>query len=267
MGAGPIVADDDENVPRIGLGGGAAKADLAESDVFLRRADGEDAEIGREPVERGLLFGDAAGTGEDDLARALRLLLGDAGVIESLFQIQGGSRGLGFADRLFDDGVLGFEGSGGRGESVGADEHHAVAGGKRAQVGAGGGSGFVEQRALAGPRTHPGGGIEDQNVIAAGAVDDAEAGARDGGEEQKKADEFEDEAPGLLDAAAVFKLGANVGADPESQGRNNLVTLGAVEQIERDDAGRNGAGEAQKLAEAEIEKIHCNTPLATSELK
>ena len=73
-------------------------------------------------------------------------------------------------------------------------------------------------------------------MVAAGIADKAQAWSGDRRHQQEQAHELEQETPRLLDAAAMLKLGADVGADPEAQGRYHLVALGTVQQVQRDDA-------------------------------
>ena len=46
----------------------------------------------------------------------------------------------------------------------------------------------------------------------------------------------------------MFQLGADVGVGPEAQGGDYLLALGAVEEIQRDDAGGDRTDEPEEFA-------------------
>ncbi len=129
-GTRAVVADGYEDVPNVGGAGRAAESDFAEADIFLIRVGREEADVGGDVGERRLLFGNAAGSGEDDFSGALGLEFHrPLRVLEGLLEIERGGSGLRGADGFFDGGAAGFERRGGRGERVGANQHHAVAAG------------------------------------------------------------------------------------------------------------------------------------------
>ena len=86
-------------------------------------------------------------------------------------------------------------------------------------------------------------------MIAAGVVDNPEARTRNRGDQQKQTDELEQQTPRLLDPAAVLKLCADIGADPESESGDYLVALGSIEEIKRDDSCGDPAHQAEKFTE------------------
>ena len=106
----------------------------------------QNAEIRGDSGEGRLVLGDPGGAGENNLACTLSLqLLGSLREFESLRKIQGGCAGLRLADGVVEDLAIGLEGRDRGGESIGANEHDAVARGERFHVGEGGGAGFVDE--------------------------------------------------------------------------------------------------------------------------
>jgi hypothetical protein len=89
-------------------------------------------------------------------------------------------------------------------------------------------------------------------MIASGIVDDTEARTGNRGYQKEQADELQQQTPGLLDAAAMLELRAYIGADPETEGRYDLVALGAVEEIEGNDSSGYRAHQAEEFTETEI---------------
>jgi hypothetical protein len=86
-------------------------------------------------------------------------------------------------------------------------------------------------------------------MITACVVDDAEPRTGYRGDQQEQTDKLEQQTPRLLDPAAMLQLSADIGTDPESQGRHDLVPLRAVEQVKRNYAGGDRAHQAEKLTE------------------
>ena len=189
----------------------------------------------------------AAGADVNDFAGALGLqMLGLLREFKCLFQVQRGRSRLGSANRLFHLAEIRFEGSRRRGQRVGANQHHTVPAGKGAEIRSGGIASFVEQRALPASRlrqfSHDRRGVQNQHVVAARSADHAQSGSGDGEQQQKQADDFKQQAPRLLNAAAMLQLRAHSGAGPEAERGDNLLALGAVQQIQRDHASRDRAG-------------------------
>ena len=167
-----VVFNGHEDLPELGVGRGAAEGDLADTDVAEVALDGEEAEVGGEFGFGGQVVGvGAEGADEDDVAEAAAVLaLHLAGEIERGAEVEGRGAGAGFEDRLFGGRAVGGEDGGGGGEGVGADEHDAVGGGEAAEPEDGVAFGLVEEGAGAGAGTHPGGAVEDEDVVAAHAV-------------------------------------------------------------------------------------------------
>jgi hypothetical protein len=93
-------------------------------------------------------------------------------------------------------------------------------------------------------------------MIAAGSIEDSESRSGDSREQQREAEELKKEAPGLLDAAAVMKLGSRFSGVPEAKSRDDVAALRAVEEIKGDNACGVDSNEPQQFAQAEVEKVH-----------
>ena len=100
-------------------------------------------------------------------------------------------------------------------------------------------------------------------MIQTPAIDQTKAWTRNRQQQQRKTEQLQEQTQGLLNLAAVFELGADVRVGPKTQRRDNLFALGAVEHVEGDDTGGDSSQQAQQLAQAQIDKVHCNVPLVT----
>ena len=182
-----------------------------------------------------------------------------AGEFEVLREVEGGGAGLGFEDGAGDCAVVGFPGGGGGGEAVGADEEDAVGGRDGAEPADGVGAGEVHEcgvGAVGECGAHPGGSVEDEDVVAALVERAAELEFGKGEEEQGHAEKLEEQRDGLLDFAAARDGGRLAGRDPEAKGGDDLFAARAVEEIQCDGDCGDRAEEYQELAESEVKEFH-----------
>ena len=145
---------------------------------------------------------------------------------------------------------------GGRGHGVGAHQHHAIARGERLEVLARAVARHIHQGAIAGAPGHPRGGIEHDDVVAAGLRGRAEAQLRDREEQQRHADQLQEERPGLLDLAPARGDCGLLGGDPEAQRGDHDFAARAIRAGTARPRWRRCAEDREELQQREIQEIH-----------
>ena len=207
------------------------------------------------------------GSDENDLACTVRLdLLRALGVGKCVSEVERGGPGIGRADRLGEQRAVGFECGGGRGDSVGAHQHDSVLAGQRVEVGQRVALRAIHQGSLRRLHPHPRRRVEQDHVIGAVLVEDAQLGSGNRGQQQREAQQLQQQAQRLLDLAPVLEVAAHLRGHPEAQRRDLLANLGTVQQVQRGNPGRHNADQAQEFADAQIEKIHTASMLRETNL-
>ena len=98
-------------------------------------------------------------------------------------------------------------------------------------------------------RGHPGGGIENQHVIARVARWRTEAKLRDGQQKQQQAHQLQQQRPGLLQFAPMLEHRRLLGGGEEAQRRDGVVLPHAVQQVQSHDHARERSENRQKLGQ------------------
>jgi hypothetical protein len=119
-------------------------------------------------AESGIGFSDVTRGHEGDFAGAAPgLRLHPAGKGQGLIEVEGGRAGSRGEDGRFNLAPLGFENRSRRGERIGADEHDAIDSREGAHILNGTLARRIHQCTVAGASSHPGGAIENEDMVAA----------------------------------------------------------------------------------------------------
>ena len=189
-------------------------------------------------------------------ARAAFLRLRVAREGQRLIEIERGRARLRCQDRGFHLAMVGLEGSGRSGQSVGAHQHHAIARGQGAQIVARRLARDIHESSIAGARGHPGGSVENDHVVAARHRGSAEAHLRERQHQQRHADQLQNQRPGLIDVPAPRRHRGLLRRHPESQRGDHLLAARAVEQIQRHRDRGDRPEYGQHLEQREVQEVH-----------
>ena len=268
-----MVAHFGDNAPSPRVGGLAMGADAGETDVIDFFTDGDvaqEGQIGRvDPAQH--LGGDPAAADVDDFPDGVRCLQSagavrgrrqaqDAlGKLDGVRQVGGGPAWLQRVEGFPESGPIGGEALNDHRVRIALNQQHGIVGGQGVEESGCPLASPVEQdAALPFPvcRAHPGGGLEDHDVMARGAARSAEAKVRDRQQQQERRQKLQQQRPGLLQTPAARRHQVHRPPRPETQSRDDAAAAGAVVEIQGDDRRADGNGERQQFGQCETQQFH-----------